>query len=127
MNVRYAQRARLQLPQKVAPPFVGPYKVIAKVAENAYRLELPPQASRTHDVDNVSQLKKYHSNAPELDLLEVEVAEDQDLILPFEDELLAEEPDEIGEKPVPEAEVAESSQHHQPQTAQKSVTCSRSS
>ena len=69
VNVRHAQRARLQLPQKVAPPFVGLYKVIAKVAENVYRLELPPQASRTHDVFNVSQLKKYQSNEPELNLL----------------------------------------------------------
>ena len=42
--------------------FVGSYKVIQRVGNVAYKLELPLSLSRIHNVFHVSILKKYHPN-----------------------------------------------------------------
>ena len=46
--------------KKLSPRYMGPFDVIEKVGEVSYRIALPPQLSRLHDVFHVSQLKKYH-------------------------------------------------------------------
>jgi hypothetical protein len=43
---------------KLAPRFIGSFKIIEKRGEVAYQLELLPQLSDVHNVFHVSQLKK---------------------------------------------------------------------
>ncbi|GKG13643.1 hypothetical protein Tco_0350603, partial [Tanacetum coccineum] len=49
---------------KLNPRFVGPFKVLEKVEEVAYRLELPEELSRVHNTFHVSNLKKCHADEP---------------------------------------------------------------
>jgi hypothetical protein len=49
---------RFQTKGKLAPRFVGPYKIVSRRGEVAYQLELPPNMASIHDVFHVSQLKK---------------------------------------------------------------------
>ncbi|GKD62161.1 hypothetical protein Tco_1299670, partial [Tanacetum coccineum] len=46
------------------PRYVGPFKVIEKVGEVAYKLELPEELSRVHNTFHVSNLKKCHADEP---------------------------------------------------------------
>jgi hypothetical protein len=43
---------------KLAPRFIGPFKILEKRDGVAYQLELPPQLSNVYDVFHVSQLNK---------------------------------------------------------------------
>jgi hypothetical protein len=49
---------RFKVKGKLAPRYVGPFKMVDRRGEVAYQLELPPQLSDVHDVFLVSQLKK---------------------------------------------------------------------
>ncbi|WVZ63364.1 LOW QUALITY PROTEIN: hypothetical protein U9M48_013001 [Paspalum notatum var. saurae] len=49
---------RFNMKGKLAPRYIGPFKVQEKKGEVAYRLELPPSLSGVHDVFHVSQLKR---------------------------------------------------------------------
>jgi hypothetical protein len=41
---------------KLAPRYIGPFKILEQRGEVAYQLELPPQLSDVHDVFQISQL-----------------------------------------------------------------------
>ena len=43
---------------KLAPRYVGAFKITERCGSVAYRLELPPHLAAVHDVFHVSQLKK---------------------------------------------------------------------
>jgi hypothetical protein len=49
---------RFKVKGKLAPKYVGPFKIIDRKGEVTYQLELSPQLSDVHDVFHVSQLKK---------------------------------------------------------------------
>ncbi|XP_057251691.1 uncharacterized protein LOC130591793 [Beta vulgaris subsp. vulgaris] len=44
---------------KLSPKYIGPYKILTRVGKVAYRLELPNELSKVHNVFHVSQLRKY--------------------------------------------------------------------
>ncbi|GJS02253.1 putative reverse transcriptase domain-containing protein [Tanacetum coccineum] len=56
--VRFGKRGKLN------PRYVGPFKVLEKVGEVAYKLELPEELSRVHNTFYVSNLKKCHADEP---------------------------------------------------------------
>ena len=47
---------------KLAPRFVGPFKIIERIGSVAYRLELPPHLGKMHDVFHISVLRHYISD-----------------------------------------------------------------
>ena len=49
---------RFGIKGKLAARYVGPFNVLSRCGELVYRLELPPNLSKVHDVFHVSQLKK---------------------------------------------------------------------
>nr|GEW84721.1 putative reverse transcriptase domain-containing protein [Tanacetum cinerariifolium] len=49
---------------KLNPRYIGPFKIISKVETIAYRIEIPKQLSRVHNMFHVSNLKKYMSDEP---------------------------------------------------------------
>jgi hypothetical protein len=49
---------RFKVRGKLAPRFIGPFKILKRRDEVDYQLELLPQLSDVHDVFHVSELKK---------------------------------------------------------------------
>ncbi|XP_074315522.1 uncharacterized protein LOC141651721 [Silene latifolia] len=47
---------------KLSQMYIGPYEILDRVGEIAYRLALPPALDRVHYVFHVSQLRKYVSD-----------------------------------------------------------------
>ena len=41
---------------KLSPCYMGPYEIVERIGEVAYRLRLPPELARIHDVFHVSML-----------------------------------------------------------------------
>ena len=44
---------------KLAPRFVGPFRILQQIGKVAYRLNLPPNLSNVHPVFHVSMLRGY--------------------------------------------------------------------
>ena len=47
---------------KLSTRFIGSYEVIKKVGPVAYRLALPPELEKIHNVFHVSMLRRYRSD-----------------------------------------------------------------
>ena len=44
------------------PGYIGPFRIVERIGPVAYRLELPSELSRIHNVFHVSMLRKYVSD-----------------------------------------------------------------
>jgi hypothetical protein len=82
---------------KLAPRFIGPFKVLSRKGEVAYELELPEILSAVHNMFHVSQLKKCHPEMSETPLRDT---------LPLE-EVQLESDLTYEEKPIKILEIAE--------------------
>jgi hypothetical protein len=49
---------RFKIRGKLAPRYIGPFKILEQRGEVAYQLELPPQLSDVHNIFHISQLRK---------------------------------------------------------------------
>ena len=55
---------------KLSLRFIGPYEVIEKVGPVAYKLALPPELEKIHNVFHESMLRRYMSDPSHVDSLE---------------------------------------------------------
>jgi hypothetical protein len=53
---------RFGIKGKLSPKYVGPFEMLERIGACAYRLALPPNLDRVHNVFHVSQLRKYVSD-----------------------------------------------------------------
>nr|GFC65054.1 putative reverse transcriptase domain-containing protein [Tanacetum cinerariifolium] len=56
--VRFGKRGKLN------PRYVGPFKVLERVGDVAYKLNIPEELSIVHNTFHVSNLKKCHADEP---------------------------------------------------------------
>jgi hypothetical protein len=49
---------RFRVKGKLSPHYIGPFPILEKCENVAYKLELPPSLAGVHDIFHVSQLKK---------------------------------------------------------------------
>ena len=86
---------------KLSPRFIGPYEVIEKVGPLAYRLALPLDLKKIHNVFHVSMLRRYRSDPSHVVSLEtIELRPD----LTYDEEpveILAREVKELRNKKIP--------------------------
>ena len=62
---------------KLSPRFIGPYEILERVGPVAYRLALPLELAKLHDVFHVSMLRRYRSDpAHKLPVQDIQVQED---------------------------------------------------
>jgi hypothetical protein len=67
---------------KLTPRFIGPFKILQRVGPIAYKVDLPPQLAKVHDVFHVSLLRKVDVDPTRiLPQVPVEVKEDLTLEL----------------------------------------------
>ena len=86
---------------KLSPRFISPYEVIKKVGPMAYRLALPPDLEKIHNVFHVSMLRRYRSDpshvvSSETIELRPNLTYEEELI-----EILAREVKELRNKKIP--------------------------
>ena len=95
---------------KLSPRFIGPYEILERIGPVAYRLALPLELAKLHDVFHVSMLRRYRSDESHiLPVQEIQVQED----LSYDEEpktILAREVKQLRNKQVPLVKVLW--QHH---------------
>ncbi|XP_060671432.1 uncharacterized protein LOC132803176 [Ziziphus jujuba] len=69
--VHFGQRGKL------IPRYIGPFEIVERIGPVAYRVDLPEELSRVHDVFHISMLRKYISDPSHvLKTLEIELRDD---------------------------------------------------
>ena len=69
--VRFGKRGKL------SPRYIGPFEIVERVGPVAYRLDLPEELSRVHNVFHISMLRKYIPDPSHvLKALEIELRDD---------------------------------------------------
>ncbi|XP_048334876.1 uncharacterized protein LOC125423774 [Ziziphus jujuba] len=62
---------------KQSPHYIRPYEIVERIGLVAYRIDLPKELSRVHDVFHISMLRKYISDPSHvLETLEIELRDD---------------------------------------------------
>nr|GFD35098.1 putative reverse transcriptase domain-containing protein [Tanacetum cinerariifolium] len=56
--VRFVKRGNLN------PRYVGPFKVLERIRDVAYKIDIPEELSRVHNTFHVSNLKRCHADEP---------------------------------------------------------------
>jgi hypothetical protein len=70
---------KLKLPsKKLTPRFIGPFRVLQRVGQQAYRLALPEQYSRIHNVFHVSLLEPWNRRKDDADIMPMPELEEED-------------------------------------------------
>ncbi|XP_057985281.1 uncharacterized protein LOC131170230 [Hevea brasiliensis] len=91
--------------EKLSHRFIGPYEILERVGPLAYRLALPPELDRIHNVFHVSMLRRYRSDPSHvLPLESIEVSSD----LTYDKEpvaILARETKQLRNKQIPPVKV----------------------
>ncbi|XP_060180421.1 uncharacterized protein LOC132610152 [Lycium barbarum] len=87
--------------EKLSPQFIGPYEVLERAGPVPYKLALPPELDKIHNVFHVSMLRRYRSDPSHvLPIESIEVSPD----LTYEEEpiqILAHETKELRNKKIP--------------------------
>ena len=62
---------------KLSPRYIGPFEIVERIGPVAYRLDLPEELSRVHNVFHISMLHKYISDPSHvLETPEIELRDD---------------------------------------------------
>ena len=62
---------------KLSLCYIGPFEIVKRIGPVAYRLDLPKEFSRVHNVFNISMLRKYISDSSHvLEIPEIELRDD---------------------------------------------------
>jgi hypothetical protein len=100
---------------KLSPRYIGPYEVIERVGPVAYRLALPPELDRIHNVFHVSMLRRYRSD-PSHVIIPQEIEVQPDMTYEEEPEqILDREVRQLRNKQIPMVKILW--KHHTPREA----------
>ena len=69
--IRFGKRGKL------SPSYIGPFEIVERIGPVGYRLDLPKEFSRVHNVLRISMLRKYISDTSHvLEIPEIELRDD---------------------------------------------------
>ena len=95
------ERVSIRTQTKVEPRYIGQYEVLERVGPVEYRLELPQELEKIHNVFHVSMLKRYradpsHVLSPEVIELQPDLSFEEEPV-----EILAYDMKELRKKNIP--------------------------